>query len=517
VNHSLRQGQLALPITYDDNGYFADALTRLATSDGTGWWFTAKGFIDRPPHSPWSTAVPFLGFALFGRHDFSPALANGFAVVAFLALYAFLTRNLPLRLVLPVIIVALTWPIAGHLVIESRPDVAWGLMVAISVALICVTGLDGSKRLHFGAGALTGLALVSKPPIGPVTIYTVLAALAFSSLFFTGFSAGYKRPAGMFLTACARVLGPAAVIAFPYYYFGGHHVLEYISTHVFGGYKEIWNLKAAWHQHLFYYLLGPGGSMMMGGWIVGWIITVGIASITAMKRKDHGACRFVWAFSATFLATYLAISLAKTKSPYLGAVIPGMALVSWVIAALYLFIVFNDKFRSRFRSLLFGMMLLAFGLAVFDWPWNLKGGVTITNDFRESAHQLVQRVIGNVAREGGQGASVFVAGAGPYLNAATLSYYALKQGHFGIGFRDLHLSDDFAAYKKRIRKSDFVVVFDRNSKNIFRWIPSGNAAFQETVNQYVREAPILRYVGHVTPDTSEDGVVLYQNQKRSRP
>jgi hypothetical protein len=285
---------------------------------------------------------------------------------------------------------------------------------------------------------------------------------------------------------------------------------------VLGAYKEIWNVKMAWHQHLAYYLLGPGGSTMMGGWIHGWIVTAGTASAIALVKRERAACRFMWAYSATFLATYLAVSLAKTKSPYLGAVIPAMALVSWIVAALYLFIVISREHDSRFRLWVLGIAMLAFGLLIFDWPWDRKGGIKIANELHEGTHKMVERVVAGVSAEEGQETSVFVAGAGAYLNAATLNYYALKQGRSGVVFRDLHLSADLKAYKRSIGKSDFVVVFDPDSGIVFTWLPSGDAAFQKKVREFVRNEPGFSLVDHVLPSPSEGGVVIYENQRHVR-
>jgi hypothetical protein len=80
INQSLRQSQLAVPITCDDIVYFEDALARLQILYSGGPACLLLNYIESPPNSPISTLIPFIGFAIFGVKDWAPAAANGIII-----------------------------------------------------------------------------------------------------------------------------------------------------------------------------------------------------------------------------------------------------------------------------------------------------------------------------------------------------------------------------------------------------------------------------------------------------
>ena len=53
---------------FDDVGYMSDGLQRLNILDRAGFHAFCQTFIDSPPHSPWSTSLALISFALMVVH-----------------------------------------------------------------------------------------------------------------------------------------------------------------------------------------------------------------------------------------------------------------------------------------------------------------------------------------------------------------------------------------------------------------------------------------------------------------
>src|SRR6516162_8272129 len=80
IQWSLRYSRLAGDPVADDVGYLIDGFERLNVLDTAGFHAFCNSLIQAPPHSPWSTALATLAFALMGVHDWAPYILNGFLV-----------------------------------------------------------------------------------------------------------------------------------------------------------------------------------------------------------------------------------------------------------------------------------------------------------------------------------------------------------------------------------------------------------------------------------------------------
>src|SRR5437763_5515397 len=72
LQYSFNHGRLILYPTYDDCGYMVDGLMRVQMFYDYGWLGVGVQYLAYPPHSPYSTFMASLGFALFGSHDWAP-------------------------------------------------------------------------------------------------------------------------------------------------------------------------------------------------------------------------------------------------------------------------------------------------------------------------------------------------------------------------------------------------------------------------------------------------------------
>src|SRR5579864_148824 len=69
IQYSFAHGKLLCPPFYDDVSYFEDALHRLAIYYRDGWGALLTDYRHFPPHSPFSSFVALVSFAVFGTHD----------------------------------------------------------------------------------------------------------------------------------------------------------------------------------------------------------------------------------------------------------------------------------------------------------------------------------------------------------------------------------------------------------------------------------------------------------------
>jgi hypothetical protein len=142
IQQSLNYGRLMFGFMLDDDlGYYSDGLQRLYFLQRDGIIKLLKRLVTIPPHAPGGTLFALLGFAIFGIHDWAPSAARGlviFGVILFVAEY--LGRGLPLLGKLFIVALALTWRLLGATVVEGRPDIVMGLLLAIGIFLVTESG-----------------------------------------------------------------------------------------------------------------------------------------------------------------------------------------------------------------------------------------------------------------------------------------------------------------------------------------------------------------------------------------
>lgn len=111
IQSSLHSGALSLPATYDDVGYFNDALQRLELLYRHGATALLKNFWTNPPHAPLTTGLAMLGFSLLGRHAWAADAMNALPLALILRLMlGSACRTLPLSSALPLVVAFLGFP-----------------------------------------------------------------------------------------------------------------------------------------------------------------------------------------------------------------------------------------------------------------------------------------------------------------------------------------------------------------------------------------------------------------------
>src|ERR1700733_15307454 len=179
IQWSIWFGRLAMDPVFDDVGYLIDGLQRLNILDRFGFHEFCQTFINSPPHSPWSTSLAILSFALMGVHDWAPYALNGLLVFLFLCVAWDLVGQGDALTGAAIISIFLLLQLPFQAVFEFRPDFAVALFTAAFSLLILKMGCyetGAELRNHFLVGLLAGLAYLTKPSFFPHTAIMLISA-----------------------------------------------------------------------------------------------------------------------------------------------------------------------------------------------------------------------------------------------------------------------------------------------------------------------------------------------------
>jgi len=318
LQFSFRHGRLILYAGFDDVGYFEDGMRRLQVFYDKGFGAVITHYRTIPPHSPFSSAMAFVAFALFGFHDWAPYALNSLLAFGYFLLADRLLRGAAFWQKIVCFVFVATLPFVGMAVHEFRPDHAVALFTATGVFLLLTAPfVHGSRRRQLAAGAMFGLAMLTKPPVFPQTLVIGAATLLLAT--FSDWGITQKRPrASCVARAWCWVLLPFIVIPLPHYWldFGG--ICAYIKDILWGANRASYLYRGNRAAHLLYYLTGDGGRVMLGDdiYLFTALLPVLLLSVLALRRRAdfmHAA-----ALSMVLVLAWVIATANKTKSAFFG-------------------------------------------------------------------------------------------------------------------------------------------------------------------------------------------------------
>lgn len=479
MHHSLDQGPLAFPVTYDDSTYYFEGLHRLYLLYDAGIQALATDYVARAPHSTWSAAVAFVGFAMFGPVDWAPIGTNAIVLAVAAVGFAVATRDIAIRYALAIFLAVLSWRYTGHLAMEARPDMVWSLAVVSFAAIASRLAVHDLSRRWLAAGALLfALALISKMTTAPVT---AAIAVTLASVILLLRRRSMARSWGAAARPLLWMLGAGALIALPVYLVSARTIAAYVYENVFGDRAGIWELQMSLADHALYHLSGIGGAAMMSEWLYLWIATLAICIVLVWRRKEREVVRIAAPFAAAFVMAFLAVTVPAHKSPHIGAVVPAFFLVSWIAMAVYLVRCLGvDAHGARRRAVDLIWLFPLVGIALFQWHATLRFGPNTPTRALEAQHHrdTVQRILADLERSGVIQSEAFVVGSAPYINAMTMRYYATQRRRPAPTFTDDLFSSDLEQLERRIATAAAVVVFSDDNQEVSRWLPAGDPGVQ---------------------------------------
>lgn len=160
---SISYGRLSEPLGYDDISYLAEALERLKLLTAEGWLYYFENWIWHPIFAPLTVLQAQLAFALFGANYYSPALLNIVWVLFAISIVVWRLRQISRLTILFIILALLTAPLLGYLLIDTRPEMPAGLMLAATLFFMAQPEFGRGGRIDKAAAVFFGLSLIAHP------------------------------------------------------------------------------------------------------------------------------------------------------------------------------------------------------------------------------------------------------------------------------------------------------------------------------------------------------------------
>ncbi|MDB5171379.1 MAG: hypothetical protein JWN51_152 [Phycisphaerales bacterium] len=404
LQFSLRHGRLMLFPYYDDVGYLADGLFRLQTLYDFGLNGLVSTYRTLPPHSPYSSFMAFVGFALFGYHDWAPYVTNSLLTLGYFLLADRLLRGAALwqKAVCFAFIAGI--PFVGMAVHEFRPDHAAALFTSVGVlTLLWGPFVYGSRRRQIVAGVWFGLAMLTKPPVFPQTLAIGVAALVLATLsdWLAGGSPPHARSAARAWTA---VLVPFALIPLPHYVLDGKRILRYIYEILFGSFKESYQNQGGTGRQISYYLTGEGGRIMLGRHWLLLLIMLFVCGLGVLAMRRRGDIVRAAALLLMVLLAWLIPTAIRTKQEFFGLTFD--TLLAFLVIYLLGRLLVAGRLRGGWaRTASQGLILAAAasGLWLFQWP--TRGG-NFSTGWQENRRQIVDGIFHSIVAHSTFGGAV---------------------------------------------------------------------------------------------------------------
>ncbi|MEN9218528.1 MAG: hypothetical protein Q6J33_05930 [Gloeomargarita sp. DG_2_bins_126] len=496
IQQSLNSGKLMFGFMLDDDmGYYRDGLQRLYFLQRDGMIKLLNRLVTIPPHALGGTLFALLGFAVFGVHDWAPSAARGlviFGLIIFIAEY--LCRGFTLGWKLLVVALALTWRVIGVTVVEGRPDIILGLLLAIGIVLVTESSwLQSSWQKQVIAGAFFGAAFVCKPSMSPITLFLLVATLLTASLIDIWRERSNRQN---LLSVNAYCLGTTLAVMAPYYLVHGRSAIKYFIDVIFGQGSEVWHVDLSLVGHALFYLNGMGGEWLIGHhWLGVWILFV-IITLMIFWRNHRGS---FWqsllknaplSLGIMMFLTWLVLSVPKTKGGYFGAALAGLFLLTTIQMLVFFLRQWQNSAAPQYRL---GFWLGGLGLLIFAWGQFKWPAVGADPERWRSAYRITEQITGDVRNEIPPNAKIFLLSRG-YLDIA--GYHILKRRagrKYELPRYNSFILNDLPTNQKLLAQADYVIV-ETDADHQSRWpaypqMPTLLAAIQSPQFRLWREYP----------------------------
>jgi len=490
---------------YDDVGYMIDGLRRLNVLDSAGVHAFCQTFVQSVPHSPWSTFLAVVAFALFGVNDWAPYLLNGL-LVFFLLCLAWNVAGQTTSTRVAITSVVLLSQLPFQAILEFRPDFAAALFTAGFALLLLKMGIHGVERkvelrAYFCVGLLAGLAYLTKPSFFPHTTVMLFAALFISEIDRGLLARGRFEILGITRRSLLALAG-AVLVAGPYFSVNWRAVLDYFLVNTGSG-KEanIWKQPGGFWGSLAERLHGYSVSITLGRFTNLFAIWLLVGVAIALVYRNYRAVLFSVSGILLSAISLLVIAAGQMGDPHFSYA----WMILFVLTTLYATGEIAKDPKTAFLAFVFCVMsFFTFYKAAPKTPWH----VTMDTARGESMNQaIVERIAARAATNLGARPVIVYSTFMGDVNAASQDWLALKE-NVKASFRDLHRSGDITEHLAAIRTADFVEVADSSSAWLVRWLPS--TPLQDALLQNLRNQSNFR---EILPVLGKEGTVFLFEKK----
>lgn len=509
---SLNSGRLAHDSTYDDVQYLTDGLKRLQILYQQGALPFFRHWAANPPHSPWSSTLAIIGFALFGIHDWAPYAMNGLLVFA---IFLFCERILktvawPLRL-LAVLLMVFT-PFMVVAVNEFRPDLAVAFFTAAAV-FCAVSGAfaesgERAKRYARIGGCLLGAALLAKPSF---FLHTALMGFCAMGVLLAGriyAEKGSSANRGTVWRAAVEFICLALLMALPYYLLSWQHVINYFWNNAVSADSDVWKIKGNLFNTVDFYLVSGPAAAMTGVFAFLYCALIGLGIVVRLVRREWPRVLVPVLLSGFAGASLGVMLLGHMRNPFFGLSYQFILFFTAFGELAYLWK--SPQYRYLVAALMVATVFAQFQRGLLHPHLkNFGSRLTLT---RNSANNKILAELQTAVKQTKAATlpyKVFVTFAGE-VNSSSMQWLAKKM-HANFTFFGYHRSSDLNLYRNTIQSSDFVVLPSADASGVYQWLPS--FTIQQEVREVVNEQPSLKKIAEIPLEDfgAQGTLILFQN------
>jgi hypothetical protein len=480
VHHSEAYGKLRVVPTYDDVCYFNDGWARLNDLYSGGLPTAISRYLANPPHSPFSSYLAALSYALLGFHQSAPYYLNGVIVLVLLLVADYYVAPGPWWHYLLVYFFALALPYTAWAVREFRPDIACGLVTAMGLMwMLRADWLDAGRSHRCVAGAFLALALLIKPTVFAFTLIVFAGTLGWVCL--RDWRTKTPRPNyQLVLRSSLPLVLTATALAGPYFLVAGRRLWQYFFANILGTERYLWEYRAGLKEHLAYYLSGQGGRAMFGphlGVVVG-LAALGIA-LMVWKKRVAGAGLNGGMLVVGFVV-WLLPTMNSVKTPYFGATFGFFLFLGALQVLVHLLRGIPIPGLPLASTRIVAVLAVLLALAVWRIPGSHHAlSSARADDINEVCHSVYRAV---KECRSGPASTVFVTATG-YINSDVLAYFAAQDNIDDLRF--IGVTNQLQEVPKQFDKATIVVASEVGNGLANEEFPCGQ--FQEQSLQMVRD------------------------------
>jgi hypothetical protein len=500
IQWSIRFGRLAMDPVFDDVGYLIDGLQRLNILDRAGIHAFCQTFINSPPHSPWSTSLALISFALMGVHDWAPYALNSLLLFLFLCVAWDLVGQNNALTGAAILSVILLLQLPFQAILEFRPDFAAALFTAAFSLLILKMGcyeIEAEIRNHFFAGLLAGLACLTKPTFFPHTSVMFFAAIVISEIC-RGLHSRTRFDAWGIVRRFLAALAGAILVAGPYFVLSWPTVLDYFLTNAGSGKDAaIWKVAGGFWAALSSRLSGYSMDLMLGRFSRLLTIWLFLGLGFALFQQNYRAMLFMLGGVLLAAVSLLLISAGQMSDPHFSYTWT----ILFVLTTLFAVSEIAKSQIGTFSAIAFCIL----SIFTFYKATPTRNIWLVIHDTArgESMNQaIVERIAARANADPSARPTVVYSTFMGKVNAGSQNWLALTHNN-NIQFRDLHRSGDIVEHLAAIQSADFVEIADSGSQWLDRWLPS--ASLQSSLLEKVRS---LSAFEELAPVVGKEGTVF---------
>ena len=504
IQISLRKGSLSVPITYDDIVYLNDAMLRLQSVARHGFSVLIPDFIANPPHSPYSTAVAFLGFGLLGPHDWAPYAISALFVIGLLATAGLGMKKASIGAFVCVCVAILAWPVTSMLLLEGRPDIVCALLTAYgTLTIVRRPWSDGTRAHRVRIAVVIGLAIIAKPAISPLTVALFGFALLLAAI-------GERKAVGLrrFVRASILPVCVTFLIAISYFAFAWRDVWEYIVAADYSSTAHLWRPDLSGRQTVLFYLTGGGGHWTMGPWL--WA-TLACLLFAWVGWKPLDGARLARLAVMTFVV-YLSVTIPAHKGSFIGIVVTCVFLFYFIWSAAFIVERLTEE-RHLWTLRAFLAALVIFSVLSFHWHWFYRSGGSLQADESSVAiqrKQLVHDVAAQICAHAKPGTYAIFTEKTLRLNADNVQLDVLKTGCEDVRVYDVAFEPTLEQAMKTIQAASVVVTFSPDDDELLLELPGGPRLAVQ--NAAIEGDASLKKVAILPSPSGKGAVLIYARQ-----